>query len=278
MVRINRMNPNPAVELYAKLEGFNPTGSIKDRIALKMIEQAEIDGLLTKDKIIIEATSGNTGIAIAMLAASLGYKAQLVMSDAVSLERQKLIKAFGAEVILTDGVLGTDGAIRTARELVAGNSDKYFYVDQYSNPNNPLSHESTANEILEQTSGTVTHFVSAVGTGGTLMGVGKRLRELNPNIKIIEVQPMLGHKIQGLKNMEEAIVPSIYSESHADTRIMVSDDDAFDAVRSLATKGILVGMSSGAAVFGALEIDEHDSTIVVMFPDDGMKYLSTNLF
>jgi cysteine synthase len=189
VVKINRMNPNPNVTLYAKLEGFNPTGSIKDRIALKMIEEAEISGSLTKDKIIIEATSGNTGIGLAMIGRVKGYEVLLVMSSAVSVERQKVMKAFGAKIILTPGELGTDGAIFKARELIANDPDKYFNPDQYSNEYNKLAHyKTTAEEIWAQTGGKVTHFVSSVGTSGTLMGVGRGLREKNPDIKIIDVK------------------------------------------------------------------------------------------
>jgi len=276
------MNPNPNVELYAKLEGFNPTGSIKDRIALKMIEQAESDGALTKGKIIIEPTSGNTGIGLAMIGTVKGYEVQIVMSSAVSIERQKMIKAFGGEIILTDKELGTDGAIMKCRELIAKNPDKYFNPNQFSNVYNQLAHyTTTAEEIWEQTDGRVTHFVSSIGTSGTIMGVGKRLKEKNPDIKIIEAHPVQGHYIQGLKNMQEAIVPEIYDESEISESVMVESEVAFAMARAIVLQeGIFVGMSSGAAMIAAIhtarEIDS--GVIVAIFPDRGEKYLSTDLF
>ena len=197
LVRINNMNPNPGVELYAKLEGFNPTGSIKDRIALKMIEQAENEGALTPGKTIIEATSGNTGISLAMIGTVKGYKVQIIMSSAVSEERQKMIKAFGGEIILTAPELGTDGAIIKTRELIKENPEKYFHTNQFTNIYNKLAHYSTtAEEIWNQTEGRITHFVSSLGTSGTIMGVGMGLREKNPDIKIIEAHPVRGHYIQ----------------------------------------------------------------------------------
>jgi len=270
------------VEIYAKLEGFNPTGSIKDRIALKMIEQAEDDGALTKDKIIIEPTSGNTGIGLAMIGTVKGYRVQIVMSEAVSIERQKMIKAFGGEIILTDAELGTDGAIMKTRELIAENPGKYFNPNQFSNEYNKIAHyTTTAEEIWEQTDGKVTHFVSSLGTSGTIMGVGKRLKEYNPDIKIIEAHPVKGHYIQGLKNMDEAIVPEIYDVNEISESVMVESEDAFDMTRSIVLEeGIFVGMSSGAAMYAALHVVKKlDSGIVVMiFPDRGEKYLSTDLF
>jgi len=282
IVRINKMNPNPSVELYAKLEGHNPTGSIKDRIALKMIEQAEADGFLTKDKIIIEATSGNTGIALAMIGVVKGYRVQIVMSSAVSVERRKVIKAFGGEIILTAPELGTDGAILKVRELLAAEPDKYFNPNQFSNEFNKIAHYiTTAEEIWEQTGGRVTHFVSALGTSGTLMGVGKGLKEKNPNIKIVEAQPVYGHYIQGLKNLEEAIVPEIYDVNEIDESIMIDTEEAYEMARRIVREeGIFVGMSSGAAMLAALrKIEKLESGVmVVILPDRGEKYLSTNLF
>ena len=282
MVRINNMNPNPSVELYAKLEGFKPTGSIKDRIALMMIEQAENEGALTKDKIIIEPTSGNTGIGLAMIGTVKGYRVQIVMSAAVSVERQKMIKAFGGEILLTPAELGTDGAIIKVRELIAENPDKYFNPNQFSNVYNKLTHYSTtAEEIWEQTGGRVTHFVSAIGTSGTIMGVGMGLREKNPDIKIVEAHPVKGHYIQGLKNMEEAIVPEIYDESKISESVLIESEDAFEMARRIVLEeGIFVGMSSGAAMLAALRVIEKLDTglMVVIFPDRGEKYLSTNLF
>ena len=282
MVEIRRLNPNPRVKLLAKLEGFNPTGSIKDRIALKMIEQAEREGALTPGKTIVEPTSGNTGIALAMIAAVKGYAAMIVMSEAVSIERRKMIQAFGAEVTLTDAKLGTDGAILKARQLVREFPDKYFMPDQFSNHYNQLAHyETTAQEILAQTDGRLDYFVSALGTSGTLMGVGLALKEKMAHVKIVSAHPVRGHYIQGLKNLEEAIVPAIYSAENVDRHIMIETEDAFDLARQTArAEGILVGMSSGAALFAARTIaQEIDSGVIVtIFPDRGEKYLSTDLF
>ena len=282
MVEIRRLNPNPRVKLLAKLEGFNPTGSIKDRIALKMIEQAEREGALTPGKTIVEPTSGNTGIALAMIAAVKGYAAMIVMSEAVSIERRKMIQAFGAEVTLTDAKLGTDGAILKARQMVRESPDKYFMPDQFSNHYNQLAHyETTAQEILAQTDGRLDYFVSALGTSGTLMGVGLALKEKMAHVKIVSAHPVRGHYIQGLKNLEEAIVPAIYSAENVDRHIMIETEDAFDLARQTArVEGILVGMSSGAALFAARTIaQEIDSGVIVtIFPDRGEKYLSTDLF
>lgn len=282
MVRINNLNPNPSVELYAKLEGFNPTGSIKDRIALKMIEQAEADGLLTKDKIIIEATSGNTGIGLAMIGVVKGYRVQIVMSSTVSIERQKMIKAFGGEIILTAAELGTDGAIIKTRELIKANPDRYFNPNQFSNKYNKITHyNTTAEEIWEQTSGRVTHFVSGLGTSGTLMGVGMMLKKHNPSVKIIEAQPVKGHYIQGLKSLAEAIVPEIYNINEIDESILIDTEEAYEMTRRIVREeGIFVGMSSGAAMLAAIKkIEKLDSgVVVVILPDRGEKYLSTNLF
>jgi cysteine synthase B len=282
LIRINKLNPNPNVTIYAKLEGTNPTGSIKDRIALKMIEQAEDMGTLTKDKTIIEPTSGNTGIGLAMIGAVKGYSVEIVMSESVSIERQKMIKAFGANITLTDGKMGTDGAIKKARSLVKEFPDKYFMPDQFSNEYNKLTHYgTTAEEIWRDTGGKVNYFVSALGTSGTLMGVAKRLTELNPNIKIVEAHPVKGHYIQGLKNMEEAIVPAIYDHEKIDECIMVESEAAFEMARQIVLKeGIFIGMSSGAALFAAIEVAKKidNGVIVAIFPDRGEKYLSTDLF
>ncbi|MBT4817594.1 MAG: cysteine synthase family protein [Lentisphaerae bacterium] len=281
MVRINRMNPNPNVTLYAKLEGFNPTVSIKDRIGLRMIEQAEAEGTLVKGKTIIEPTSGNTGIGLAMIGAVKGYEVEIVMSSAVSVERQKMIKAFGATVTLTDADKGTDGAIIKARELVAAHPEKYFMPDQFSNEYNKLAHyATTAREMVEQV-GQIDYFVSALGTSGTIMGVGLHLKEVNPETKIVCAEPTKGHYIQGLKNMEEAIVPAIYDPSKIDVNIMVESEDAFEMARELALKeGVFTGMSSGAALYAAVEIAKtiESGTIVVLSADRGEKYLSTELF
>jgi len=282
LVRINKLNPNPNVIIYAKLEGDNPGGSIKDRISLKMIEQAEAEGELTKEKTIIEPTSGNTGIGLAMVAVVKGYAVEIVMSEAVSLERRKILKAFGAKITFTPAELGTDGAIRKAKELIQQNPGKYFMPDQFSNHYNKMAHyETTAKEILEQTSGKVDYFVSAIGTSGTIMGVGKYLKEFNPNTKIVCAHPVKGHYIQGLKNMEEAIVPSIYDPSAIDIEVMIETKDAFEMTRQLARKeGIFAGMSSGAAIFASIEIAKkaESGVIVTIFPDRGDRYLSTDLF
>jgi cysteine synthase B len=282
LVRINNIAQNKNVKVYAKLEGSNPGGSIKDRIALKMVEQAEKDGKLTRGKTIIEPTSGNTGIALAMIGTVKGYKVEVVMSEAVSIERRKMIAAFGATVTLTDPKQGTDGAIRKARELIAKHPEKYFMPDQFSNEYNKLAHyESTAKEIWEQTNGKLDYFVSALGTSGTIMGVGKYLKEKNPKIKIVSAHPEEGHYIQGLKNMKEAIVPAIYDPTKIDETVMIQTEKAFEMAREIIKKeGLFVGMSSGAAMLAAKTIAEKvkTGTIVVIFPDRGEKYLSTTLF
>jgi S-sulfo-L-cysteine synthase (O-acetyl-L-serine-dependent) len=282
IVRINKLNPNKNVSIFAKLEGNNPGGSIKDRIALKMLEVAEKTGKLTRDKTIIEATSGNTGIAIAMISAVKGHHVEIVMSEAVSVERRKMIAAFGAKITLTDGKLGTDGAIKKTRELVAKFPEKYYCPDQFSNNNNILAHyETTAAEIWEQMDGKIDYFVAAIGTSGTLMGVSQYLKKRNPNIKVVSAEPVKGHYIQGLKNMEEAIVPAIYNREHLDDIIMVETEDAYELARQVArNEGIFCGMSSGAAMFASLEIAKkiESGNIVTIFPDRGEKYLSTSLF
>jgi cysteine synthase B len=282
LVRINKLNPKPNVQLYAKLEGFNPTGSIKDRIALKMIEQAEESGALTHGKTIIEPTSGNTGIGLAMIGAVKGYAVEIVMSESVSIERRKMIEAFGAKTTLTDPSQGTDGAIRKAHELCRKYPGKYFMPNQFSNEYNKLTHYfTTAEEIWQDTEGKITHYVSALGTSGTIMGVGMGLKNKNPNIQIVEAHPVLGHYIQGLKNMQEAIVPEIYDPTKIDHRIMIESEDAFAMARAIVlNEGIFVGMSSGAAMVAALECIKNieEGFVVVLFADRGEKYLSTNLF
>lgn len=282
MVRINHLCPNPNVEMLAKVEGFNPTGSIKDRIALKMIEQAEDEGRLKKGKTIIEPTSGNTGIGLAMIGTIKGYDVEIVMSEAVSIERRKMIQAFGAKVTLTDPSQGTDGAIRKVRELLASYPDKYFNPNQFDNKYNKLAHyATTAQEIWDQTDGRVTHMVSSLGTSGTIMGIGMGLRTHNPDVKIIEAQPVVGHYIQGLKNMEEAIVPGLYDPDAIDEHIMIESEIAFEYARRIVKEeGIFVGMSSGAAMVAAVEVARKidSGCIVIIFPDRGEKYLSTDLF
>lgn len=281
IIQINNIT-NPNVKIFAKLEGYNPGGSIKDRIALKMIETAESEGRLTKDKTIIEPTSGNTGIALAMISAVKGYNLEIVMSEAVSIERRKMIMAFGAKVILTDSSKGTDGAIMKARELVKKNPDRYFMPDQFSNKYNKIAHyEGTAVEIWKQMNGKVDYFVASIGTSGTLMGVGAFLKKYNPNVKIISAEPEKGHYIQGLKNMEEAIVPAIYQKDQLDDIIIVDTEEAFETARQIVrNEGISVGMSSGAAMLAARKLSEkiESGNIVTIFPDRGEKYLSTKLF
>jgi len=282
LVAVNRLNPNKKVEIYAKLESQNPSGSTKDRIALKMIEQAEAEGLLKKGKTIIEPTSGNTGIGLAMIGAVKEYKVEIIMSRAVSFERVQMIRSFGAKVILTDEKLGTDGAIMRARELVRKYPEKYFMPDQFSNRYNKIAHyKTTGEEIWKQTNGRIDHFVSAIGTSGTIMGVGKALKENNPNIKIVCAHPVRGHYIQGLKNMDEAIVPSIYDPAAIDKTVMVETEAAFKMTKEIVRKeGIFAGMSSGAAMYAAIEVAKEirSGVIVVIFPDGGEKYLSTELF
>ncbi|MCL2615743.1 MAG: cysteine synthase family protein [Dehalococcoidia bacterium] len=282
LVCINSLCKKAGVKIYAKVEGSNPTGSIKDRIALKMIEQAELAGTLKRGMNIIEATSGNTGIGLAMIGAVKGYAVTIVMSEAVSMERKRMIAAFGAKVVLTPAENGTDGAIMKARSMIEQNKELYFNPNQFSNEYNKIAHyRTTAEEIWQQSEGKVTHFVSSIGTSGTLIGVGMGLKERNPNIKVIEAQPVKGHYIQGLKNMEEAIVPEIYDISIIDRSIMIETEDAFAMTRRIILEeGIFVGMSSGAAMLAALEVanDIEEGLIAVVFPDRGEKYLSTALF
>lgn len=282
LVKINKLNRNDKVKIYAKIEGVNPGGSIKDRIALKMVEQAEATGELTKDKTIIEATSGNTGIALAMIGAVRGYKVEIVMSEAVSVERRKMIQAFGAKATLTDGKLGTDGAIMKCKELAKKYPDKYFRPDQFSNKYNKIAHyEGTAQEIWKQTNGDIDYFVSAIGTSGTLMGVAAYLKKYNPKVKIVSAEPIKGHYIQGLKNMEEALVPAIYDRKKIDEIIKIETEEAFATARRIVKEeGIFAGMSSGAAMLASLKVAEkiNSGVIVTIFPDRGEKYLSTNLF
>lgn len=282
MVRINRLNPNPNVNIYAKLEGFNPTGSIKDRIALRMIEDAEATGQLRKGQTIIEPTSGNTGIGLAMTGVVKGYKVVIVMSDAVSIERRKIIRSYGADVILTPGEEGTDGAIRLARKMVAENPDKYFMPDQFGNAANYQAHyERTALEIWQQTGGKIDYLVCAVGTSGTIMGISKFMRALKPDIKVVCAHPVRGHYIQGLKNMDEAIVPAIYDPSRIDIQEMVESEEAIDmARRIILEEGIFAGMSSGAALLAAIRVAQglKSGNIAIVFPDRAEKYLSTLMF
>ena len=282
LVELSRLSTNPNVRILAKLEGNNPGGSVKDRTAWWMIRHAEEDGSLTHNKTILEPTSGNTGIALAMISAARGYKIKLVMPSCVSSERRNVLEAYGAEVVLSPGCEATDGAIRLAHKLLAEDPQRYFMPNQYDNLANPKVHyETTGPEIWDQTEGEVDAFVAGMGTSGTLMGVGKFLKEQNRDTRIIGVEPVLGHKVQGLKNMQEAIVPGIYDIEMLDRVLTIEDDNAFETTRKLAElEGLFAGMSSGAAVAGALRLAaEMDAgTIVTLLPDRGDRYLSTTLF
>lgn len=282
MVRINKLCPNPDVNIFAKLEGFNPTGSIKDRIAIAMVEQAEKEGKLYPGKTIIEPTSGNTGIGLAIAGIVKGYPVEIVMSSAVSIERRKIIRSYGGKVILTPANEGTDGAIRMAHKLVDENPEKYYMPDQFSNASNYMAHyKSTAIEIWQQMNGEIDYLAGAIGTSGTLMGLTKFLKIMNPDIKIVCAHPVRGHYIQGLKNMEEAIVPEIYNPSLLDFTEMVESEEAIEmARRIIREEGIFAGMSSGAAMLAAVRTAEkiERGNIVVVFPDRAEKYLSTTMF
>ncbi len=284
LVEIEKLNElSDKVRILAKLEGSNPGGSVKDRIALAMIDMGFETGQLNMQKTVIEATSGNTGIGLAMVCAARGLRLKLTMPECVSLERRSVLQAFGTELELTPAKQGTDGAIRRAYQIVEENEEKYFMPNQFENPANPEAHYlGTGREIWEQSEGQVTHFAAGMGTTGTLMGAGRRLREENSAIQIIGIEPVLGHTIQGLKNMNEAIVPGVYDKSKMDSQVTVNDEDAFYTSRQLATQeGIFVGMSSGAALKGALDLARDlaaGSTIVTILPDRGDRYLSTNLF
>ncbi|MDO9528665.1 MAG: cysteine--tRNA ligase [Syntrophales bacterium] len=282
LVEIRKLNPNKNVKIFAKMESFNPGGSIKDRSALYMIEKAEERGELTGNKVILEATSGNTGIGLALVAATKGYRLFLTMPESASEERKKILKAMGAELYLTPANLGTDGAIEESYKLMRENPEKYFCTDQFNNEDNVLAHYfGTAEEIWRQTEGQVTMVVATLGTSGTAMGISRRLKEYNKDIEIIGVEPYLRHKIQGLKNMKESYQPGIFDKKHLHEKINILDEDAFEMARRLAREeGILAGMSSGAAMHVALEKAKEmkDGIIVVIFPDSGERYLSTELF
>lgn len=282
LVKLVNLNPNHGVTIYAKVEGSNPGGSVKDRAALFMIQKAENTGELTRDKAIVEATSGNMGIALAMIGAVKGYRVKLFMPECVSVERRRILEAFGADIILTPAKEGTDGAIRRAREFVKNEPDKYYLPDQFSNEANVLAHYMTTGpEIYKQTGGEVDIFVAGMGTTGTLMGVSKYLHEKKPGVRVIGVEPTIGHTIQGLKNMTEAMKPPIYNPDLLDDKITMGDEEAFETARMLATReGLFVGMSSGAAVAGALRLAKGMShgIIVTLLPDRGDRYLSTSLF
>ena len=282
LVEIRRLNPNRNVTIYAKLEWFNPGGSIKDRTALYMIERAEERGDLTRGKTILEATSGNTGIGLALVAAVKGYPLTLAMPESASEERKKILKAMGAQLRLTPAELGTDGAIEVAYEMLREEPERYFATDQFNTEDNVLAHyNGTAEEIWRQTGQKVTMVVATLGTSGTVMGISRRLKEYNTDIRIVGVEPYLHHKIQGLKNMKESYRPGIFDRTRLDEKINILDEDAFEMARTLArTEGLFVGMSSGAALHVALEKarELEEGVIVVIFPDGGERYLSTPLF
>jgi S-sulfo-L-cysteine synthase (O-acetyl-L-serine-dependent) len=269
----------PGVELYAKAEFQNPGGSVKDRAAAAILRDAKRTGRLRDGVTILDATSGNTGIAYAMISAAYGYRLKLCMPANVTPERSRTLKAYGAELVLTDPMEGTDGAIREARRLFATDPQHYFYADQYNNDANWRAHyEGTGPEIIEQTEGRITHFVAGLGTSGTFMGVGRRLREFNPDIQLISVQPDSPmHGIEGLKHMETAIRPGIYDHTLADEDVRITTERAYAYTRRLASEeGMLVGVSSGAALAAALDLAERvrDGVIVVVFPDSGTRYLT----
>ena len=282
ITEIAGLNGNSKVRILGKLEGNNPGGSVKDRPAYYMIKKAEESGELTKDKTILEPTSGNTGISLAMIGAAKGYRVKLVMPACASIERQHTLKAFGAEVVLSPGKEATDGAIRKAHQLLEESPDEYYMPNQFENENNILSHyETTGPEIFDQTKGEIDVLVAGLGTTGTIIGIGRYLKEKKPSVKIVAVEPIEGHTIQGLKNMKESIVPSIYHPKELDEKIVIEDEEAFDTARDLSAKeGLFLGMSSGAAVAGALKFarDMNSGTIVVILPDRGDRYLSTTLF
>jgi cysteinyl-tRNA synthetase len=280
MVRINRLNPNPDVLLLAKLEGANPSGSVKDRAAARMVLEAEKRGFLKPGIEILEATSGNTGIALAMIGAARGYRVTLAMPQSASEERKQMIRAFGANLVLTPATLGTDGAIAEVKRMAEAEPGRYFVPDQFSNPANPAAHhEGTALEILQQAGGKVDAFVAALGSGGTLMGVSAHLKA--GGTRVIAVEPYPGHRLQGMKNMAESEVPRIFERERMGETVYVKDDDAHEMARRLAREeGILAGMSSGAAMWAAAQAAARmkEGTIVVLFADRGERYLSAGLF
>jgi cysteine synthase B len=281
LVRLQRMSPRPEVKVYAKLEGHNPTGSLKDRIAKYMIAQAEAEGKLTPDKVVLEPTSGNTGISLAMVCRVKGYRLKAVMPESVSPERVQLLRAFGAEVVLTDGRRGTNYSIIVAQEMLARDPGAYFMPYQYGNPANPLAHyETTAVEVLEALP-RVDVFVAGLGTGGTLMGVGRRLKEVNPSSKVVAVVPPPDDVIQGLRSLEEGFIPPILDLSLLDSRIMIESREAFATTKELLEKeGLFCGISSGSVVAGARRVAQRmeEGTMVCLLADGGWKYLSTDLW
>ena len=286
LLRLNRVVQglrNKGVEIYVKAEWLNPGGSVKDRPALRIIEDAEKSGRLTRDKIIMDSTSGNTGIAYALIGATKGYRVTLVMPLNVSEERKRIVRAFGATMVFTDPLLGSDGATSEAKRIVAENPSKYFYADQYNNHANWKAHfETTGVEVWEQTAGGVTHFVACVGTSGTLMGTGRRLKEYNPDIQVIAVEPATPiHGLEGMKHMASSVVPGIYDDQLPDRKIAVETENAYAVVKRLAAEeGFFVGYSSGAALVASLKVANEIETgiVVTVFPDRGDRYLSTSFW
>lgn len=274
---------SPGVKIYAKLEGLNPGGSVKDRPAWRMVQEGLRLGKLRPGKTILDSTSGNTGIALALIGSVLQYPVELVMPGNVSAERKQIISAYGAKVTYSDPMEGSDGAILLCRKILDANPEKYFKPDQYYNPMNPQAHyENTGPEVYRQTQGGVTHFIAGIGTGGTIMGAGRYLKQVNPTIQIIAVEPDDAlHGLEGLKHMATSIVPGIYHEEELDEKIPVSTEDAYSMVYRLSQEeGVLVGQSSGAAMFAALKVARRlrSGTIVTIFADFGDKYLTTNLW
>jgi len=285
LVRISRLaaHLNPEVRIFAKLERGNPGGSIKDRAAFRMIEDAEAAVLLTHDRVILDSSSGNTGIAYAMIGAVKGYRVKIVIPKNASTERKKIIAGFGAELVFSSPFEGADGAIMLAKEIIEEHPDRYFQPDQYNNPSNPKAHElTTGPEVIRQTGGSVTHFIACVGTGGTIMGTGRALRKFDPAVRVLSVHPDDAmHGIEGTKYLEEgAIVPGIFDKNFPDERLTVGTEAAFDMTKRLAREeGLFVGTSSGAALAAALRVAEKlkRGVIVVMFPDGGDRYLSREI-
>jgi cysteine synthase len=277
IVELKRYSPKSSVKIFAKLEGNNPSGSIKDRIALYMIMDAERKGLLNKNGEIIEPTSGNTGIGLAMISAIFGYKFTAVMPASVSIERRQLLQLYGAKIILTDGTKGTNYAIEVTKDMVKRNKNKYIMLDQFSNFNNVLAHYKTTGPEIIRDLPKITHFVAGMGTGGTLMGVGQKLKEFNHNIQVVGIEPLPASKIQGLRNMK-AYTPPIFDENKLDFKLIIKKDEvAFELMRDLFQKsGISAGISSGAALWGAIEIAQKikRGNILIIFPDKGDKYLN----
>ncbi len=274
---------SPKVKLYAKLEGFNPGGSVKDRAALWMMRHGVETGELGEGKTVLDSTSGNTGIALAMIGAAMGYPVTLVLPDNVSQERKRIIQAFGAGIIYSSGLEGSDGAILKCREIVESDPDRYFKPDQYFNANNPQAHfDSTGPEIWTATGGLVSHLVAGIGTSGTIMGTGRYLKTMNPGVQVVAAEPEDAlHGLEGLKHMESSIVPGIYHENELDRKIPIPTEDAYDWCYKMGEKlGIVVGQSAGAALHASLEVagDVDDGVIVMIFPDFGDRYLSTNLW